>query len=52
MAASRISFLRDQGRVTLTAAVVGSDVQITWTAEDSLAWTWRVGSCDVILLEA
>jgi len=33
-----------------TANVVGSNVVIQWTAEQSLAWEWASGYCDVILI--
>lgn len=37
---------------TLTASVTGSDATISWTAEASLAWTWKSGFADVILINA
>ena len=34
---------------TLAAAVVGSAVVVSWTAEQSLAWEWNFGAMDVLL---
>jgi len=36
----------------LTAAIDGSSVTVTWTAEESLAWTWTYGWADVVLIDA
>lgn len=34
----------------LTATIDGSNVVVTWTAEESLLWTWDQGQYDVILI--
>lgn len=35
----------------MTAAVVGSAAAVSWTAEESLAWTWARGWADVVLID-
>ena len=37
---------------TLTAAVVGSSVTVSWTDTESRAWTWQYGYMDVVLRDA
>lgn len=36
---------------TLTATIEASTVIVRWTAEESLAWTWRLGWSDVLLID-
>ena len=35
----------------MTTQVDAGGVAIIWTAEQSLAWAWSVGYCDVILID-
>lgn len=54
---SAASQVRDQERPTgtllheFTAAIVDSTVTITWTAAESLAWTFSFGFWDVLLID-
>lgn len=54
---SAASQVRDQERHTgtllheFTAEVVDSTVTITWTAAESLAWTFSFGHFDVLLID-
>ena len=34
----------------LTASIPDSNVVVSWTAEESLAWTWDAGFSDVLLI--
>ena len=35
----------------MQTAIFEDGVAITWTTEESLAWTWLQGYCDVILID-